>query len=267
MKNIYPDDYCVHDSGNLSGGDVRMMHGYQPELGPMSRVPIGGSAVHFRATPLATQRAHLNLAPTMVNRHSVSGTGNSIVRRMRDPNFITHYFVGHGIDIGSDQHNTLGNYAEFFPGMLSTMMWDINDGDAMYMELIEDDTFDFVHSSHCLEHLKGPCTAIQNWWRILKIGGYLVVIVPDEDMYEQGVWPSRFNGDHKWSFTTYKKRSWAPMSVNVFELLMQLQTCADIIKVERLTSTFRFGGVTRDQSMSNIGEPAIEFIVRKIGRK
>jgi predicted SAM-dependent methyltransferase len=217
----------------------------------------------LKAVPIETQSPHLNDVPAYVSRCGSGGTGNSIVRRLRDPNFITRYFVGHGIDIGCEEHNTLGNYAEFFPGMKSTMMWNIDDGDAQYMKPIEDNTFDWVHSSHCLEHLKGPCIAIRHWWRILKPGGHMVVIVPDEDMYEQGVWPSQFNGDHKWSFTTYKRRSWAPMSVNVFELLMHLRH-ADIIKVERLTSTFRSQGIRTDQSMSSIGEPAIEFIARKL---
>src|SRR6185312_3014562 len=55
----------------------------------------------------------------------------------------------------------------------------------------------------------------------IKRGGHLVISVPDEDLYEQGVWPSTFNTDHKITFTLSKKTSWSPVSVNVFSLLSQ----------------------------------------------
>jgi hypothetical protein len=48
------------------------------------------------------------------------------------------------------------------------------------------------------------------------------VIVPDEDLYEQGVWPSRFNPDHKWTFTIAKHTSWSPVSVNLLDLARAL---------------------------------------------
>ncbi len=53
-------------------------------------------------------------------------------------------------------------------------------------------------------------------------GGHLFFIVPDEDLYEQGVFPSRFNGDHKATFTISKTKSWSPVSVNVLDLVKSL---------------------------------------------
>ena len=55
--------------------------------------------------------------------------------------------------------------------MKSCRSWDLPDGDAQYMASIEDGLFDFVHSSHCLEHMQDPQTALANWIRILKPGG------------------------------------------------------------------------------------------------
>jgi ABC-type Zn uptake system ZnuABC Zn-binding protein ZnuA len=46
--------------------------------------------------------------------------------------------------------------------------------------------------------------------------------VPDEDLYEQGCWPSVFNSDHKWTFTLKKAKSWSPKSVNVADLVKQV---------------------------------------------
>ena len=41
-------------------------------------------------------------------------------------------------------------------------------------------------------------------------------------MYEQGVFPSRFNPDHKATFTLSKAQSWSPKSVNVLDLAQSL---------------------------------------------
>lgn len=57
---------------------------------------------------------------------------------------------------------------------------------------------------------------------MLSPGGYLLLVVPDEDLFEQGIWPSRFNPDHKWTFTIDKQQSWSPVSVNLTELVARL---------------------------------------------
>jgi SAM-dependent methyltransferase len=44
---------------------------------------------------------------------------------------------------------------------------------------IADGRYDFLLSSHCLEHAANPLKALQEWVRIVKPGGTLVVIVPD----------------------------------------------------------------------------------------
>ena len=67
-----------------------------------------------------------------------------------------------------------------------------------------------------------PRKTILDWWKLIKPTGYLFVVVPDEDLYEQGVFPSRFNDDHKATFTMSKARSWSPKSVNVLDLANSL---------------------------------------------
>jgi SAM-dependent methyltransferase len=186
----------------------------------------------------------------------------SISRRLSNPAFITRYFKGNGIDIGGFP-DPLMLYNEFFPLMQSVRIWDLQDGDAQKMEGVEDDTFDFVHSSHCLEHLIDPGEGLGNWFRVLKPGGYLVVTVPDEDLYEQGAFPSTFNRDHKWTFTILKGTSWSPRSKNVVDMLCALGELAEIEKIELLTGTYRYKLPRLDQSLTPVGECGIEFIVRK----
>ncbi|MEO7412905.1 MAG: methyltransferase domain-containing protein [Opitutaceae bacterium] len=44
---------------------------------------------------------------------------------------------------------------------------------------IADGGYDFVLSSHCLEHLANPLRALREWRRVVKPKGHLVLILPD----------------------------------------------------------------------------------------
>ncbi len=120
--------------------------------------------------------------------------------------------AGHGIDIGAGDD----------PLPMATIHFDMADGDANLLESHPSAPFDFVYSSHCLEHMHDPLTTARRWCRLLRPGGHLVVIVPDEDLYEQGIWPSIHNSDHKHTFTISKASSWSPMSINILDLARAL---------------------------------------------
>jgi SAM-dependent methyltransferase len=186
----------------------------------------------------------------------------SIPRRLAHPNFSNRYFVGEGLDIGG-KPDPLVLYRELFSRMCGVRTWDLEDGDAQHLESVADATYDFVHSSHCLEHLRDPREGLRHWFRVLKPGGYLIVTVPDEDLYEQGVFPPTFNKDHKWTFTIQKPTSWSDRSVNVFSLIEMLGLEADTQRVELLNSTYRYNLPRYDQTLTPVGESGIEFVVRK----
>lgn len=194
-------------------------------------------------------------------------SSKSIFHKIKDSRYATRYFKGHGIDIGSGS-DPLSQYMEFFPLMESCRPWDINDGDAELMESIATESLDFVHSSHCLEHMVNVDNALSNWLRILKPNGHLVCLVPDEDLYEQGIYPSTFNSDHKHTFTIEKNNSWSPVSINLLSLLKNHLDNIEVLKIELLDSTYRYSmkeALNRrfDQTLTPIGECAIEFIIRK----
>lgn len=186
----------------------------------------------------------------------------SIPRRLSSPNFINRYFVGNGLDIGG-KPDPLFLYKELFCQIRSVKTWDWEDGDAQFLASVNDESFDFVHSSHCLEHLLQPEEGLKNWFRVLKPGGHLVITVPDEDLYEQGVFPSTFNRDHKWTFTIYKPTSWSKSSINVLNLVGMLGDLAQPIKIELLDATYRYGLPRYDQTLTPIAECGIEIIIRK----
>jgi SAM-dependent methyltransferase len=186
----------------------------------------------------------------------------SIPRRLADSRFARRYFVGSGLDIGG-KPDPLGLYREFFPLMRGVTVWDWEDGDAQLMAGVPDQSYDFVHSSHCLEHLVDPHAGLENWMRVLKPGGHLIVTLPDEDLYEQGRFPSTFNRDHKWTFTVLKQQSWSQRSINVVDLVARLGPEAELIKLEVLDSTYRHELPRFDQTLTPVGECGIEFVIRK----
>lgn len=65
-----------------------------------------------------------------------------------------------------------------------------------------DNSVDAVFSSHMLQHAGEWQAVIRDWHRVLKIGGFIVCIVPHQFLYEKK-WtlPSRWNRDHKRFYT------------------------------------------------------------------
>lgn len=186
----------------------------------------------------------------------------SIQRRLADSNFLRKYFAGDGLDIGG-KPDPLSLYRELFPLMNSVRTWDWEDGDAQFLKGIPDGSFGFVHSSHCLEHLVDPAEGLRNWLRVVREGGYLVITVPDEDLYEQGIFPSTFNRDHKWTFTIFKSESWSDRSINLLDMVRELGSEAEVVRIEQLSANYRFGLPRFDQTLTPVAECGIELVIRK----
>lgn len=59
---------------------------------------------------------------------------------------------------------------------------------------IADYSYDFLLSSNCLEHVANPLKALFEWHRVLRPGGYLILVLPRKD----GTF------DHRRSVTTFE---------------------------------------------------------------
>lgn len=178
-------------------------------------------------------------------------------RRLRDGG--ARYFVGDGIDIGCGD-DPVSNV--IFPAITSLKEWDLSDGDAQYMITIPNDKYDFVHSSHSLEHMINPYIALGNWIRITKPGGHLIIAVPDENLYEHGYWPSRYGSIHYHSFTIYKPLKIMPNSINLIDMLTTYSTFISIERIMLIRDNYDETLGDADQTRLN-AECAIEFILRK----
>lgn len=54
----------------------------------------------------------------------------------------------------------------------------ISDGDNLPFK---DNTLDFVFTSHVLEHFYDPIKALKEWYRVVKVGGYVFMIIPHKE--------------------------------------------------------------------------------------
>lgn len=138
------------------------------------------------------------------------------------------------------------------------VVFDLKQGDANRITAFDAASFDCVYSSHCLEHMRDPVASLGNWWSLVRPGGHLVLVVPDEDLYEQGVFPSRFNGDHKSTFTIAKKRSWSPRSFNVLDLCLALP--------EAQVLSIRLNDIGYDRGTAHHGPAYRSRAMRRVAR-
>lgn len=182
-------------------------------------------------------------------------------RRFHDGAFMSRYFAGRGLDIGAGP-DSLQRYVKVFPKLTSVDPLDQHNGDGQTLYGIADQSYELVHSSHCLEHLRDPHEALLNWIRVTKIGGHVVATVPDFGLYEREHWPSIFSGEHLWAFTMdYAKAGKRVLHLPSFLCTPDL----DNVSVERimLIRDFFDEGYHQDQTLLPNVECAIEVVLRR----
>lgn len=119
-----------------------------------------------------------------------------------------------------------------------------------------DESQDTVFSSHCYEHIANYRVALREWYRVLKVGGYMVVLVPHRYLYERrSMVPSFFNSDHK--------RFYSPAS-----LLLEFEEALPVngYRVRHLADNDDGFDYTVPQGEHAKGCYEIELVVQKILR-
>jgi len=169
--------------------------------------------------------------------------------RRKDEEFFDKYCQGQGLDIG-------------YGGDLivkAARGWDFEHGDAHYLNGLDDESFDFVYSSHLLEHLPDCEQALKNWWRVLKPGGYLILYLPHRDLYERKMkLPSRYNDDHAHFFLPEEED--LPDTKGIVPLVGRALSDHDIVYCKVCDQGYKNPGV----DLPSEGEYSIEIVVKKI---
>lgn len=145
--------------------------------------------------------------------------------------------------------------------------WDVEDGDANHLsQYFHPESFDLLHASQCLEHLHDPRAVIADWLTLVKPGGYIVVTVPDMYAYEGGHWPSKWNGDHKSTWSMIYRGSKAPIHVHIPTFLAEFSDRAEVLLARLVDTSYDYrAGTSIDQTYDVMAgvEAWCEFVLRK----
>jgi len=112
--------------------------------------------------------------------------------------FYDRYMCGNGLDIGFKGQTsgaqpvlpTATGVEKSYPGY-----------DGIILPFL-DNSQQYVFASHILEHVAKWEATINEWYRVINIGGYIIICVPHQHLYEKRhLPPSRYNADHKRFYT------------------------------------------------------------------
>ena len=108
--------------------------------------------------------------------------------------FCEPYCKGNGVDLGSGGDPVVPHAIQFdlppessygIPGHTDpNIHWR---SDASKELPFKDETLDFLHSSHLLEDFADWTPVLQEWDRVLKRGGYMMISVPDHARFRAAV--------------------------------------------------------------------------------
>jgi len=131
-----------------------------------------------------------------------NATRESIFRRY-EMNEVIEYTKGLGVEVGCGL-NKIHTGAIGINLVLSDMDFGYPFGaqikaDGISLPWFTDNSLDYVFSSHCLEHFHEPEKALKEWTRIIREGGYLVLILPHKNYYPN-IGNPQANKDHKHDF-------------------------------------------------------------------
>jgi len=165
---------------------------------------------------------------------------------------------GKGIDVGCGPDKVWDD---------NCIAFDQEQGDANKISEYFSDKFDYLHASQCLEHMHDPYAAMVEWLKIVKTGGHAIISIPDWTLYEGRVWPSRYNPDHKstWSFTFDQSPS--KHHVNIYKFLTNLSHICYAKRVMLIDNNYNYSvSASVDQTFeeSNGVEAFIEMVLCKL---
>lgn len=169
-------------------------------------------------------------------------------RRKRE-GFFEKFCTGRGLDVG-------------YGGDILTpncVGWDMEHGDAQYLRGVPDESYDFVSSSHTLEHMVDPAVSLKNWWRVVRPGGYLILYLPHRDLYEKKkTLPSRWNLDHKHFFLLNDNEP--PDTLGVLPLIARSLDGYEVMEARDCSE----GHTITDPELHSNGEYSIEVVLKKV---
>ena len=176
-------------------------------------------------------------------------------------------FRGRGIDVSDVNH---GLDPAAWPEIANCEQFTIHSGPLdQLLSARAKESYDFLYSCHYFEYLRSPASVLRQCWSLVKPRGYMAIVVSDEDLYEQGKWPSRFNAAHQSTYTLHKRQgeshAWSPRSINLFQLIVEnLPDCRPLLlRVRDAGYDYSIRGLAQTDPPDN-AEAYIECVVQKL---
>lgn len=185
-------------------------------------------------------------------------------RRSKEKSFPWNkIFSGHGVDVGcgDDLIATVP-----WPNIKSVKGFDSEEGNANFLDCyFEPNSLNFIHGSQVLEHLDNPGDAIKRMLKICKKKGHIIMTVPDVGAYEDFKFPSKYNPDHKSSWSMIYRGSSFPIHIHIPTFLDSLSVVAETILARYVEVNYNWKDRETDQTMPLKDGVEIwnEFVLRK----
>jgi len=163
-------------------------------------------------------------------------------------------FEGVGIDVGAGREPVAWwQFPELGECSITRVdTWDLKQGDAHTLTGVQTQSYDFLFASHILEHLESPDLALENWVRVVKRGGTLLIAVPHQHLYEKKAHlPSRWNPRHL--------RFYQPDSFASYLLDASVELGFEVLSVQ----TGDWGWHPLPPNVHAVGEYQIDALLRK----
>jgi SAM-dependent methyltransferase len=154
------------------------------------------------------------------------------------------------------------NFTDFMPGCCKSFQGvDFNYPGYNGIDLPFDREYDTCYSSHCLEDVSNYKKFLQEQYRVCKVGGNIIIVVPHFRLYEKldrlnrDTFRSKFNGNHK--------RSYSESS-----LLMEIEESLEhgsykIINLETIDGGYDYS-IIDQKDVHPIGNFSIEVVLEKL---
>jgi ADP-heptose:LPS heptosyltransferase/predicted SAM-dependent methyltransferase len=135
---------------------------------------------------------------------------------------VAPYLRGLGLDVGAGTFKVLPQAVSVDNGhhrmFGQTIKPDFLVKDAHSLGIFATRSMDYVYSSHLLEHLEDPKKALEEWWRVLKVKGMLVLYLPHDELYPK-CGTEFANPDHKHDLNEEKVLGWMKEVAPAWDLI------------------------------------------------
>lgn len=144
--------------------------------------------------------------------------------------------------------------------------FDVEDGDANHLSnYFKPASFNYLHASQTLEDMLDPVSALRDWVTLVKPKGHIIFTVPDWVLYEGLVFPSRYNGAHKSTWSLFYRQSNAPIHCYIPKFLAEAAPSATVLRAQLADNNYDYKLMTSvDQTIPEDGAEAFIEVVLAI---